>query len=94
MKLFLLTQTQNRGYDTYDSCVVAAQTEEEAKLIHPHGENISCDHLGFYSVSIMQVKHYVNNCWANSPEKVSCRYLGEAASNVQSGVICASFNPG
>lgn len=33
--LWLLTQSENLGYDTYDSCVVAADTEEEAKLIMP-----------------------------------------------------------
>jgi hypothetical protein len=33
--LWLLTQSENRGYDTYDSCLVAADTEEEAKLIMP-----------------------------------------------------------
>lgn len=35
MKLWLLTQTDNRGYDTYDACIVAEDTEEKAKQIHP-----------------------------------------------------------
>ena len=34
-KLWLLTQNRNRNYDTYDSCVVIADTEEEARLIKP-----------------------------------------------------------
>ncbi len=34
-KLWLLTQNRNRNYDTYDSCVVIADTEEEARLIEP-----------------------------------------------------------
>ena len=34
-KLWLLSNLSRTGYDTYDSCVVAAKTEEEAKLITP-----------------------------------------------------------
>lgn len=37
MFLYLLSQNQNGGYDTYDSCVVAAETEEEAREINPGG---------------------------------------------------------
>ena len=36
MNLYLLQGTED-GYDTYDSCVVAAETEEIAKTIHPSG---------------------------------------------------------
>lgn len=32
MKLFLLTQDKNDEYDTYDSVVVAAKTEDEARI--------------------------------------------------------------
>lgn len=35
MKLYLLTQDEERGYDTFDSVVVAANSLEEAKLISP-----------------------------------------------------------
>lgn len=35
MNIYLLSQTENTGYNTYDSCVVIANNEEEAKLIHP-----------------------------------------------------------
>lgn len=31
MKLFLISQTQNNDYDTYDSAVVTAPDEETAK---------------------------------------------------------------
>lgn len=37
MKLYLLTQDENRGYDTYDSMLVAAESTEEARNIHPYG---------------------------------------------------------
>ena len=35
MTLYLLSQKNNRGYDTYDSFVVAALDEEEAIFTHP-----------------------------------------------------------
>ncbi len=37
MKLFLISQSANNGYDTYDSAVVCAETEDEARHIHPGG---------------------------------------------------------
>jgi hypothetical protein len=36
MKLYLISQYANRGYDTYDGCVVTANSEEEARNIHPN----------------------------------------------------------
>lgn len=35
MNLYLITQEVNNNYDTYDSAVVAAETEDEARAIHP-----------------------------------------------------------
>lgn len=38
LKLWLISQEENTGWDTYDSAVVAAKTEEEARLTNPDGE--------------------------------------------------------
>ncbi|WAQ79321.1 hypothetical protein E20_20 [Escherichia phage E20] len=38
LKLWLISQSENRGHDSFDSAVVAAYTEEEAKQINPDGE--------------------------------------------------------
>lgn len=35
MKLWKLSQNVNNDYDTFDSAIVAAKTEEDAKTIHP-----------------------------------------------------------
>lgn len=35
MKLFLLWQDVNNDYDTYDSCLVAANDAEDARTIQP-----------------------------------------------------------
>lgn len=78
MKLWLLTQTATDGWDTYDSVIVAAETEKEAKEIHPQGEK------GWESIST----------WAPGPDRVSARYIGRAANKIKKGVILASFNAG
>lgn len=39
MNLYRISQDKNCGYDTYDSAVVAASSEEEAKSIHPGGDD-------------------------------------------------------
>ena len=79
MKLFLLEQNDNCGYDTYDSCVVCAENEELAKKISPCGLN---DNFTGYG------------SWANSPENVKAIYIGEAADSVKPGLVISSFNAG
>jgi hypothetical protein len=86
MKLWLISQDINTGYDTYDSAVVAAEDEASAKLIHPSGDR---------QMVWRDTGHVDRDYGAwTSKEHVQCRYLGEATSNVEAGVICASFNAG
>jgi hypothetical protein len=35
MKLYVISQEENNGYDTYDSVVVAAETPTKARRIRP-----------------------------------------------------------
>ena len=37
MNIYRISQDQNNGYDTFDSAVVVANTEEEARKISPGG---------------------------------------------------------
>jgi hypothetical protein len=41
VKLWVISQDVNDGYDTYDSAVVAAETEDEARGIYPGGSLLS-----------------------------------------------------
>ena len=85
MKLWLISQDTNNGYDTYDSAVVAAETQDAAKLIHPN-------RYGDEVVKLPEeLKSY--STWASLPN-ISATYLGEAADGTEPGVICASFNAG
>lgn len=83
MKLWYIYQDTNDSYDTYDSAVVAAETEEDARKTHP-----SRSGWDEYNSS------WAYSSWANKPEQVGVRLIGEAAPNVAVGVICASFNAG
>ncbi len=77
--LYLISQNENNDYDTYDSAVVVASSEDEARKIHPDGENGRWD------------KGY----WTSSPEKVRVYQIGIANSEQKAGdVVCASFNSG
>lgn len=81
MKLWLISQNKCSGYDSYDAAVVAAETEDQAKTIHPNG------------AGVLPLNRY-DSGWVHSPECVDCEYLGEAKLGTECGVICASFNAG
>lgn len=80
MKLYLLSQTENTGYDKFDSCVVAARNEDEARTVHPYGDESdwTCPYPS----------------WASCSANVSVRLIGLSVAGIERGVICASFNAG
>ena len=87
LKLYLLTQYENLDLDTFDSCIVAAYSEEEAKQIHPYIE------FDEYYTSIDEV--WDTYTWASCPENVECKYIGNAAADVKpNSIVCSSFNAG
>jgi hypothetical protein len=77
--LYLLRQTENRGWDTYDSCVVCAASVEEARLIRPDGDIWDGTYRGG---------------WTMTPSKVKVTPIGIAVDQKAGSVICASFNAG
>lgn len=83
MNLYLLEQTENNGFDTYDSCVVVASNPEQAARILPEG------HLG----ATWDGKW---PSWASKPGNVTVTYLGTASFDTLTNntVICSSFNAG
>ena len=82
MKLWLISQRANNGWDTFDSAVVAAATEDEAQAIHPYGAVYP---EGGWSETY--------KCWASSPDQVTAEHVGET--HLDAGeVVCASFNAG
>jgi hypothetical protein len=98
MKLWLISQTENDGYDTYDSAVVAAESAIDAARVYP-------DRSDYYRWSD-EAKAWLGyrpdgstydagglRDWV-MPDAVTVRYIGEAADDIETGTVCASFNAG
>ena len=79
MNLYLISQTVNREYDTFDAAVVAAESEEIARGINP-------------SASMFTEPDDLDS-WC-APEHVSVKLIGAAAPGISSGVVLGSFNAG
>lgn len=93
MNLYLISQVAMQGYDTYDSAVVCAESEEEAKNMHP----------GSGSIAIWNEERqkYITStgfvCWGydwSNPEDVKVTLIGVAVEGAVKEVVCASFNAG
>lgn len=85
LKLYLLTQNDNNGYDTYDSCIVCAKDEKEAKTISPEG--------GIF-VETTGKRVSLRTSWALRSSSITCEEIGTANENQKKGVILSSFNEG
>ncbi len=96
MKLFLISQSENDGYDTYSDAIVYAEDEAEAKKIHPNGsydyEEKTNDNP--YSEKDEYIKADCDyGTWVKK-KFVSVEYLGEAKEGSERGVVCSSFHAG
>lgn len=87
MKLWLIEQDVNNGYDTFDSAVVAAVDEEAAKDTHPS------EYSDGRTTRQVEVDGTRYSIWAPF-EKVTATCIGEAEPGTRPGVICASFSAG
>jgi len=81
MNLYLLSQNENNNYDTFDSCVVCAENEYEARNIMPD----------FESGKPFEPSNSFGT-WAFSIEGVEVELIGIAADTVNKGIVIASFN--
>jgi hypothetical protein len=90
MKLWLISQTEHNDYDTYDSAVVAAETEEAARITHPSGDTYrpKSDDWSWSKGD------YTSRDWARKSANVSVKLIGEAIEGTEAGPICSSFNAG
>jgi hypothetical protein len=85
MKIYVLKQDENDGYDTYDSLVVAAEDEESARQIHPNDAEL----IDPWDK---------DKCWREwclSPDDVSVEYIGTyEGKRTEPHIILASYNAG
>jgi len=86
MNIYKISQDVNDNYDTYDSAIVAAHSEKEAKMMHPHRGN-------FYDKPNWDGTVEGYSSWCNV-EDVKIRHIGIALEDIKEGIILASFNAG
>ena len=93
MNLYLISQTENNDYDTYDSAVVAASTEEEARHVCPSDYHKWIE--GEWNFVYSDGTHRPDNpsSWVQ-PSSITVKLIGRAADDVVAGVVCASYNAG
>ena len=91
MNIYLLSQSVNTGYDTWDSCVVIAKDEEEARMTHPYYRYFTDDPNDEYNNWNGIDRSYGGWCDA---KYVSVELIGTAADGMERQVVCSSFNAG
>ena len=103
MNLYLLTQDTVRGYDAYDSCVVCAESEEEAQTMIPETyQRYYRDTPRYqYRNGILWDTEYEEEPadedvagWPSHQSDVKVKLIGVADPSVEKGVVVASFNAG
>lgn len=90
MKLYRISQDVNTGYDTYDSAVVCANSEAEARTMHPAGNVVWQGEKWVYEDN---EEEYWSYNWTE-PQGVKVELIGKADKSIAKGVIVASFNAG
>lgn len=83
MNLYLISQDSNSDYDTFDSAVVCAESEDDARNMDPGGMKAEPVEWGS-----------TYNQWCLTPDLVTVKLIGTAAPGMERGVVCASFNAG
>jgi len=76
--LWFLSQKENNNYDTYDSLVIAAYTENEAKRIHPKerwwGDKIKYDIENDYWTYERKIYTFNSDTWNNKETIIYVKY--------------------
>jgi hypothetical protein len=90
MKLWHISQSINSDEGAFDNAVVAAESEEACRQIHPGNDKYDAS-IGGWVWQTVSGERKVSTDWARSPKQVTARLLGEAAEGIQAGVIVASF---
>lgn len=95
MNLYKISQDVNDDYDTWDSAIVCAENENEARKIHPR--NYMYGETNSRLVEIdrewwTKVDSY--DGWASRLEDVDVLLIGEAHPSIKKGVVLSSYNAG
>ena len=97
MKIYLLSQDFLNDYDIYDSAIVIAENEDEARKIHPNRlvtHITNGQWMGTYPGGGEYKKESFDWVRCSDIDKISVKYIGEASKEQQKGLVLASFNAG
>ena len=103
MNIYKISQTINDDYNTYDSCIVIAENEEEAIKIHPNGrqnwdargQKSESRYYGYENFDIYGYENFDINDWAEIKDiKVELIGVADESLDTEIKVVCASFNAG
>ena len=95
LNLYLISQTVNNGYDTFDSAVVAARDEEDARSINPEGIWSGDNNPVLLTPTREEIVDIKDEPYAwTRRENVKVEFIGVGSPDIKRGVICASFNAG
>jgi len=86
MKLFKVWQEVNYDYDTYDSMIICAESEDAAKAM-------SIEAVSSGAMSPEYARSDVANYWAPI-EYLKVEYIGEAKEGLEEPIILKSFRAG
>lgn len=78
MNIYRISQAENGSYDTFDSAIVVAASEEDAKNTTPDGKPFTTRY----------------GTWASKPENVTVELVGTTDIFPAGTILCASFNAG
>lgn len=96
MNIYLLSQSVNNDWDTYNSFVVCEETEEEAKHISPSEFDFWHNNAWYFTFTDGHIEDEPTggHTWAH-PDDVTVKYLGIADNSLKKGeIVCSSFNAG
>jgi ketol-acid reductoisomerase len=91
MNIYLISQTANNNYDTFDSVVVVAKTAQDARNINPESSWGSTNSIW---MDWEKAGRPGIGTWAKRPDEVTVELVGKALETMKEGVVCASFNAG
>ena len=97
MFIYKLTQEKQSGYDTYDSIVVYAESEEEAKTINPDQNEpelkiLSEEEWGKLSEEEQDGDYWIMDRIWTYTNYIQAELIGENKTQKEKGLILASFN--
>lgn len=106
MNLYWISQSDVDGWDTFSDAVVAAESEEVARSIHPRiegwydvdtGESLLTDGIRYLPLAALgpKLRPGPDDEWTDDPNRVTVKFIGKADDAItERRVICSSFHAG